>query len=268
MSRSLLVLPFLATATLAEDNKAWGARLDLISEQAVIAPGQPFDVGIRIHHRQGFHSYWKHPGLVGFATKIDWKLPDGFTAGPLVWPTPELVDMAGHTAHGYHRDVLLTATVTPPEELPQKEVTLRARIAWMACSDACHPGDKPFSITLPVGPEPELNPDTAPLFTRARDEQPGPLAGWKVELLSEADAPRIVLRFTRITDDAPQLEAPYFFSGDGQINDGRPSIASRGAGAMIWSFARAEHGPKNAAGLPGLIAYGPESARQFGSIAP
>ncbi len=264
----IALLGFAFVAMARADDDAWGARLELISEQAVIAPGRPFEIGIHIHHRDGFHSYWKNPGLVGFATQVDWKLPDGFTAGSLTWPPPELVDMAGHTCHGYHRDVLLTATITPPAELSAETVTLEARIAWMACSDACHPGDEVFPITLPVGPEPKADPDTAALFSKARGERPGPLTGWKVELLSGIDDPRIVLRLTRTDAGGPLLKDPYFFSSDGQVDDGRPSVASREAGVEIWTFERAGFGPTDAKGLPGIIAYGPEGARRHGTIAP
>ena len=130
MSRAALIVFSTLLASLARgEDDAWGARLQLISENSVIRAGEPFKVGVRIHHRDGFHSYWKNPGVVGFATKVDWKLPDGFRAGPITWPVPELVDMAGNTTHGYERDVLLTATITPPEELAEKEVTLKAQIA-------------------------------------------------------------------------------------------------------------------------------------------
>lgn len=263
-----VLLSLACLAATARGEAPWGARLELVSENSAIAAGEPFEVGIRIHHREGFHSYWRHPGKVGFATKVDWRLPDGFHAGPLAWPAPELVDMAGNTAHGYHRDVLLTATITPPATIGESKVTLAARIAWMACSDACHPGDKEFSLVLPVASKPSPDPQTVPLFEKTRADRPEPLAGWKVELLSATDAPTIVLRFTRTSGDAPRLEDPYFFSSDGQVDDGRPSVASREAGVEVWTFKRAEYGPKQAAGLPGLVAWGPEARRRFGTIAP
>ncbi|MCH7228287.1 protein-disulfide reductase DsbD domain-containing protein [Haloferula sp. A504] len=269
MARTILVLfPALFGLLAHGEEKSWGARLELISEDAVIAAGQAFEVGVRIHHREGFHSYWKNPGVVGFATKIDWNLPEGFTAGPIVWPPPELVDMAGNTTHGYQRDVLLTTTITPPAELPEKEVTLRARIAWMACADACHPGDESFSLTLPVGSKAVADPETAPLFEQTRDEQPAPLDGWSVTLLSGIDAPEIVLQLSPAEDPPPVLESPYFFSSDGQVADGKPSISTGENGSLTFTFERARFGPEGAKGLPGLIAYGPAGDRRFAVITP
>ncbi len=268
MKTLLALVPALLGPTAHGESGDWGARIELISENSVVAAGVPFEVGVAISHREGFHSYWKNPGVVGFATRVEWKLPEGFKASPLVWPTPELVDMAGHTTHGYERDVLLTATITPSAEFPGKEVTLRARIAWMACAEACHPGNEFFSLTLPVGTKPIIDPGTAPRFRQTRQARPAPLEGWSAELLSEVDASGIVLRLVPRGQRAPRLKNPYFFSEDGQVADGRPVITTGDDGAMLFTFNRAEHGPRNAIGLPGLIAYGPPGDRRFGSIAP
>lgn len=263
----VLVLALITSFAHGEE-ESWGARLELISANAVIAPGDPFEVGVHIRHRRGFHSYWKNPGVVGFATRIEWDLPDGFTAGPIAWPVPELVDMAGNITHGYERDVLLTATITPPAELSEEKITLDAQVAWMACADACHPGDETFSLTLPVGDEAVTHPETSSLFEQSRNEQPAPLEGWSVKLLSEVNAPDIVLRLSRVDDQAPVLESPYFFSSDGQVARGRPSVTAEEDGVTVFTFERARFGPEGARGLPGLIAYGPGNDRQFRVIAP
>ena len=106
------------------------------------------------------------------------------------------------------------------------------------------------------------------MFRQFHDEQPAPIGGWSVKLLSEVDAPEIALKMTRVEANAPVLDSPYFFSSDGQVADGNPSITSEEEGSMIFTFARAEFGPKEAEGLPGLIAYGPEQDRCFVSISP
>lgn len=263
----LPLLLCLASGVVAEE-EPWGARMEIISENRVIAAGQPFEVGVHIRHREGFHSYWKNPGIVGFATQVDWELPEGFKAGPLEWPVPELVDMAGHTAHGYHEDVLLTATITPPETIDADQVTLAARIAWMACSDSCHPGDDKFSLELPVGDKPGPDSKNTSLFKRARAGRPAPLQGWSVELLSKVDAPEIMLQLTRRGAESPLLENPYFFSSDGQVADGEPSITAEEDGGLLYTFTRAEFGPAGMKGLPGLLAWGPEGDRSFAVISP
>jgi thiol:disulfide interchange protein DsbD len=256
------ILPLAAPATES------GASVDLISELSHIAPGRAFEVGIRIRHRPGFHSYWKNPGVVGFATQVDWSLPPGFKAGPLAWPAPEHVDMAGHPAHGYHRDVLLTASLTPPADLESTTVTLRAEVAWMACAKSCHPGRQTLELTLPVGPKPRPDRLNRPLFKETRAERPPSLKGWTCRLLGKADADPITLELTRNAADAPTLVDPYFFSADGQIAVGEPLTASREKDRLILTFKRSEHGPGSGTELPGLLEFGPQNKRRQASIHP
>src|SRR5690606_2221484 len=95
---SLLALPSLVTADTA------GNPLDirLISETRSIRAGGTFFLGLHLRHPVGAHTYWKHPGIVGLATQIEWDLPAGFVAGPIQWPAPEPVKMAIYQAQGYH----------------------------------------------------------------------------------------------------------------------------------------------------------------------
>lgn len=91
----------------AEDVAPIGVELALISEVSAIAPGKALRVGLLVKHQEGYHIYWKNPGIVGIATQLEWTLPEGFVAGPIEWPFPERVDMAGHPARGFYREVLL-----------------------------------------------------------------------------------------------------------------------------------------------------------------
>ena len=60
-----------------------GVKVSLISELSAVAPGEKFTAAFYIQHFDDFHTYWKNPGLVGFATTITWDLPKGFEAGEL-----------------------------------------------------------------------------------------------------------------------------------------------------------------------------------------
>lgn len=256
----------LSSAPAEEPTK--GARLELIAEVAAIAPGEPFEAGLRIRHESGYHSYWRSPGEVGFPTSIEWSLPEGFEAGPLRWPVPERVDMAGHPAHGYHGEVILRARVTPPETLDEEEITLTADVAWMACAEACHPGDDTFSLTLPVAAAERPHPEHAQRFEVARAARPGPLEGWTAEVLSSMDAPVIKLRLTPEGETGPALAEPYFFSRDGQVSSIPPEVERLDDGALLLTFERAEYGPEGARTLPGILAFGPEDARCHAVIEP
>ena len=123
----------------------------MTSVQAV-QPGVPFTIALHLHHQPGFHTYWKKPGIVGLPTSIEWTLPEGFTAGPLQWPAPQIVDMAGHPAHGYKRDVLLLTEITPPKTIVGDSLAFTGKLAWMACSKECFPGFQTRTVKAPRPP--------------------------------------------------------------------------------------------------------------------
>lgn len=138
----------LAPALLAETP----LEISLVSEVTSLSPGQPFYVGLALHHGKGYHTYWKHPGIVGVPTNIQWEgLPEGFKAEPIDWPEPERVLMFQIKAQGYERDVVLPIKITPPATLAEgSTVTLKGKAVWMCCNRECNPGFKDLSIQLPV----------------------------------------------------------------------------------------------------------------------
>ena len=128
-------------------------EINLVSEVESIQPGQPFYVGLHLHHAAGYHSYWKFPGVVGVPTKIEWQLPDGFTAGEIEWPEPQSVKMAQIKAQGFERDVLLPIKITPPANLKAGQVVqLRGNASWMVCAQRCNPGFAEVRLELPGTP--------------------------------------------------------------------------------------------------------------------
>src|SRR6185503_19424912 len=64
-------------------------KASLVADTTAIEPGKPFRVGVRLIMDPGWHTYWKDPGDAGLATTVAWKLPEGFSAGELGWPTAQ-----------------------------------------------------------------------------------------------------------------------------------------------------------------------------------
>jgi len=206
---SLLYLALLSQSQLSAEEKnaeekTIGVEVELLAEVNAIVPGKSFQVGLRIRHEKGFHTYWQNPGIVGFATQLNWQLPEGFEAGPIQWPYPEQVDMSGHPAHGFHRDILLLTTITPPAQLAAKNITLRAQAVWMACENTCHPGKQQLSLSLPVGERVELNSEHLPHFKKAHADLPAVLAPWTARVMSEPTA------LTKNRPSPDKKMAPYF----------------------------------------------------------
>lgn len=170
-----------------------GVTVELVSEHDAVVPGTTLWLGLSISHLPTFHTYWRQPGLVGLAPMLEWILPEGFTAGELLWPAPEFTTMASYRVWGYERDVCLAVPVQVPETLdPTKtpEMTFQLKAIWMACARTCHPGQATLTLTLPVrardGEPPALT-SAAPLFAATRSEQAVCDTSWKTEALQAPD---------------------------------------------------------------------------------
>ena len=258
LKQILPLLCLLAPFATAEEESV-GADLQFVSDVSAIQPGVPFTIALHIHHHQGFHTYWKAPGIVGVPTSIAWKLPAGFQAGPIQWPAPKVVDMATHPAHGYHRDVLLLVEVIPPREITAPSVNFVGDLTWMACSRTCNPGFAQRRLSLPVNRTPEPKPDSkwARMIARERADLPGPCGSWSLTVESRIDQSPVRIRL-RPLKGAGQPGDIYFFSEDGQITS-EPAQTARlmEDGSYLIEGTRSEWGPEKQNTLPGtLVASG------------
>ena len=247
-----------------------GIDIEMVSENAVIAGGKPFTVGVKIHHHEGYHTYWQNPGIAGVPVKLEWKLPEGFSAGPIQWPHPEKSMMAIHPVHGFERDVMLLVEITPPAKLESTRVGLKATASWMACADGCYPGRKELSCEVTAGDAAKPDPILASAFEKARTELPKPLEGWKVEALSEIDAPEVKLRLIPAAGQIGQVKELYFFSSDGQISSDPPQRVTKFGDGFEITAERSAYGPKGQPKLPGvlMVTTAADGGQAFGTIEP
>ncbi len=64
---------------------------DLIAATSTAVPGKTLTVAVRERMEPGWHTYWANPGDSGEPTSIEWALPDGAKAGPILWPLPHTI---------------------------------------------------------------------------------------------------------------------------------------------------------------------------------
>ncbi len=128
------------------------ARAQLIADLTSVNPGGTVRIGVLLKVDPGWHVYWANPGQSGLATTVTWKLPQGWSAGPLLWPRPERFETGGLVTYGYSGDVLLAADFTAPAGLaPGSSAAIGARTSWLACEVECTPGSADVALSLPVG---------------------------------------------------------------------------------------------------------------------
>lgn len=267
-----LVLSILPANAGDEKKPSMGVDVSLISENVAVVPGRPFNVGLKIHHHENYHTYWKSPGIAGVATEIAWELPEGFSAGKIQWPYPEKSFMAKYPVHGYERDVVLLVEIKPPADIKAQQVSLKASATWMACAAGCYPGKADLALTLPVSAEAGKEEAVASVFEQTRAELPRPLEGWDVVMVSVPDAPeiRIILKSNSGGEAALPADT-YFFSSDGQISSDKPQrLEKKGEGSYEMTFVRSVYSPKGVKSLPGVLAASSPlgSGAKFASINP
>lgn len=249
----------LAGAAESEKKTAEGlTRVQLITDASAIVPGEPLTVALVLETRPGFHTYWRGPGIVGVAPVIEWKLPPGFTAGPIEWPAPVKVDMAGIVANGFRGEIWLLSRIEVPDTLTEASVSLSAKCAWMVCSSSCHPGIANLEMRLPVESEREtvsIDREIADRFARIRETLPPPApASWEFSVaLPRSD--RIVLEVS-----IPELAVPetglHFFCDDFQVDSDQPEEVEKVSGApgrFRMILARPDFAPKQPKHLSGLL---------------
>ncbi|MFI4897337.1 MAG: protein-disulfide reductase DsbD domain-containing protein [Phycisphaerales bacterium JB059] len=133
------------------------ATVRLLAPHSAIAPGSEFLLALTFDIEEGWHIYWDGKNDSGFPIGVDLRLPEGFTARPLLWPGPTRKIMPGDILdHVYKREATLLIPVQAPTDLGGVEsVEFSASVEWLVCETYCIPEADEVALTLPVVANPE-----------------------------------------------------------------------------------------------------------------
>ncbi len=176
-----LLLPGLLNAAPVRDEHV---EAELVAEISAVVPGQSFQVALKLVHDEHWHTYWTNDGDSGLPTTIKWELPDGFTAGPIIWPYPQRIPMEPLVSFGYEGEAWLLVDITPPSSIESEQVTLKASVSWLMCKEICLPGKVALELTLPVAESAEIAHD----FSDARERIPAAESDWEFAASAAADS--------------------------------------------------------------------------------
>jgi thiol:disulfide interchange protein DsbD len=125
---------------------------ELVADAGTVRAGQAFTLGVRLRLADGWHVYWKNPGASGLPTEVRFRLPVGFSAGPIQWPLPvRFRQPDGEECYGYEREVLLAARIQAPPGLREGAILeFGAESRWLACRELCRLGRTDLRLALPV----------------------------------------------------------------------------------------------------------------------
>jgi len=105
----------------------------------VRAPGGGDAIAIAITVAPEWHIYWRNPGDSGAAPSVKLELPEGWTAGSLSYPKPEIFGDSDERTFGYSGAVHLLVPVTRPEG-SRGPIEVRGELSWLACKRSCVAG--------------------------------------------------------------------------------------------------------------------------------
>jgi thiol:disulfide interchange protein len=128
-------------------------RAHLLLSADTARPGDTVWAGVDLKMEPDWHTYWKNPGEAGMATKIEWQLPPGITAGETQWPLPEKLPPAEVTTYGYNNEVVLLVPLKLAADLKPGLLDMKAKVSWLECKEACIPGGQDVEATLNIGSE-------------------------------------------------------------------------------------------------------------------
>jgi thiol:disulfide interchange protein/DsbC/DsbD-like thiol-disulfide interchange protein len=184
--RTFLALVFCLAAFTA---RAAHTQASLVLSADTAKPGDTIWAGVDLKMEPGWHTYWKNPGEAGMASKIDWKLPPGVTAGDIQWPLPEKLPPAEVTTYGYNDEVMLLVPLTIGTNVPPGPITLTANLSWLECKDVCIPGKTTVQATLNIGNETKPSANMAAIESwKVKVPIPFSEAQWRVRAWWETEA--------------------------------------------------------------------------------
>lgn len=188
------------------------ARLFLESESTT--PGSTVLAGIELDMNSGWHTYWRNPGDSGKATEIQWTLPEGITAGEILWPVPEVHEADGMVTYVYKNRVVLLIPLTISPELQPGSYTLQANVFWLECETLCVPGDAKVEAQLQVGTRSQPS-EHAETIAAWKSKLPGLIAPFPVQARWESPAPEesdtrtLILQFGEVPQNTNVDFFPY-----------------------------------------------------------
>ena len=190
--------------------------VDLVAEPTPIISGKTVTLALRFNPVPGWHIYWENPGDSGLPPSVTWKLPAGWTAGPLQFPFPEKILLPPLVSYGYEQETLLLTTFTIPdyEKIPSSFL-IEADVDWLACKETCLSGKAHLNLTLST--QPKSNIDLQRLFDDVRKDLPISLP--HISITAKAEGSTLQL----IVEPQTQVGSLNFFPEGDFLDEFKPS---------------------------------------------
>ncbi len=228
-------------------------RTEISPEATAFAPGETLWFAIRQEIQPGWHVFWTNPGDAGLPLRLDWTLPEGFTAGEIMHPVPQFIPVGPLASYAHEgAPVFLVPVTAPADAAPGSKVDLAIDASWQTCEEICVPEEGRFSFSLPVLAASSPDPSRRVLFSLARAKLPEAV---------EADATIAVGDATYVlTLDAPEnfdADNAFFFAGpEGVVSPPAPQEIDVGDGVLRIAMQPGWIERYEEKTLPGILKFG------------
>lgn len=187
--------------------KAQHLTAELVSYGTTVAPGGTLQAGLILTMEEKWHVYWLNAGDSGEPPHIEWTLPPGLTAGPMLFPAPTRLPLGPLMDFGYEDTVGFPVLFTAAPTMKPGPVHVDAKVNWLVCREVCIPGKAHLGLDLTIGPAAQPAPNAGAL-AQALSLIPRPLpAGDSITVLGGKRD--LVLTFKGHSPDSDAEFYPY-----------------------------------------------------------
>jgi DsbC/DsbD-like thiol-disulfide interchange protein/cytochrome c biogenesis protein CcdA len=181
-------------------------QLALVAEGPAV-PGREVEVALVMTPEEGWHGYWENPGDAGKPMSVAWQLPPGASAGPLRYPVPTRLTVAGLMNHVFKGQYAVLSRLKVPADA-RGTLPIRATLDYLVCTDeVCVPERGEVALDLAVGSSPA---DTRFDLWRARLPQP---LGSKASFATAGDRLHLAIPLP----ESVAVKSPYLYAVTGDI---------------------------------------------------
>ena len=147
---ALFLLFFTAPAAAQLGTGTAHMRPELVAEGPAV-PGRDVELAFLMTPEPGWHGYWENPGDAGKAMTVEWDLPPGAGAGPLRYPVPTRLTIAGLMNYVFKGPYAVLVRLKVPADA-SGTLPIRATLDYLVCTDeVCVPERGSVALNLPVG---------------------------------------------------------------------------------------------------------------------
>ncbi len=233
--------------------QARGIEQQLVAEGPAPAGGE-VELAIQMRPAPGWHGYWQNPGDAGLPMEVAWQLPKGFAVGPLRYPVPTRLTIAGLMNYVFERDYAVLLRLKVPADA-KGPVPIRATAHWLACTDKiCVPEQGELALDLPIG----TGAPNRAQFDRWRAALAKPLT-----TLGHFEAPGDKLRVAIPLPASVEVGNPYVFPiDDGIVDYDAPQSFRRAGDWLVADLAL----KKKPSGFSGVVALADGRGFEFRAV--